>query len=94
MLMCVAGAAYDFGQGRELGQHRRCGRQLRRDRDRPHQPRQHRQRDPTVGRRLKLFNLYDWNTLLAAFAVAFILAATMWLFIDPRRTFYDPEPSC
>jgi hypothetical protein len=38
-----------------------------------------------------LFNHYDWNTLLAALAVAFLLAATMWLFIDPRRTFYSQE---
>ena len=39
----------------------------------------------------KLFDNYDWNTLLAVLAVAFLLAATMWLFIDPRRTFYDRE---
>ena len=24
----------------------------------------------------------------------FLLAAAMWMFIDPRRTFYDSEPSC
>ena len=47
---------------------------------------------PWVG--TELFNTYSWNTLLAALAAAFLLAAAMWLFIDPRRTFYDSEPTC
>jgi ACS family glucarate transporter-like MFS transporter len=41
----------------------------------------------------KLFNTYDWNTLLAALAVAFVLAASMWSFIDPTRAFYEENAS-
>jgi nitrate/nitrite transporter NarK len=40
-----------------------------------------------------------WNTLFGVFAVAYLISATMWLFIDPLHTFYDekiaaePDPS-
>jgi ACS family glucarate transporter-like MFS transporter len=93
VLMCVAGAAYDFGQAANWASIVDVGGRFAGiatgliNLGNIGQVIQ-----PWVG--AKLFNTYDWNTLLAALAVAFLLAATMWLFIDPRRTFYDPEPSC
>lgn len=47
---------------------------------------------PVVG--AWIFNTYGWDPLFAVYAGSFLLAASMWLFIDPRRTFYDSEPSC
>ena len=92
-LMCVAGAAYDFGQAAnwasivDVG-----GRYAGVATGLINLGNIGNVIQPWLGARL--FNLYDWNTLLAALAAAFLLAATMWLFIDPRRTFYDREPSC
>jgi MFS transporter, ACS family, glucarate transporter len=92
VLMCVAGAAYDFGQAANWASIVDVG-----------------SRFAGVATGLinlgnignviqpwlgeKLFRMYDWNTLLAALAVAFLLAASMWLFIDPRRTFYEEDAS-
>jgi ACS family glucarate transporter-like MFS transporter len=93
VLMCVAGAAYDFGQAANWASIVDVGGRFAGiatgliNLGNIGQVIQ-----PWVGARL--FNNYNWNTLLAALALAFLLAATMWLFIDPRRTFYDPEPSC
>jgi MFS family permease len=92
-LMCVAGAAYDFGQAANWativdvgGRYAGVATGLI--------------NFGNIGNVIQpwlgawLFSRYDWNTLLAALAAAFLLAAAMWLFIDPRRTFYDREPSC
>jgi MFS family permease len=93
VLMCVAGAAYDFGQAANWATIVDVGGRFAGiatgliNLGNIGQVIQ-----PWVG--AKLFNTYDWNTLLAALAGAFLLAAAMWMFIDPRRTFYDSEPSC
>ncbi|MCE9547421.1 MAG: MFS transporter [Planctomycetia bacterium] len=35
-----------------------------------------------------IFNSIGWNWLFRIYALAFVIAACMWLIIDPRRTFY------
>ena len=42
---------------------------------------------PYLGSRI--FNTYGWNTLFVVYAVAFLMAMTMWAFIDPTKTFYE-----
>ena len=42
---------------------------------------------PVVG--AIIFNHFGWNVLLAVYAAAFVLAGNMWWFIDPNRTFYE-----
>jgi MFS family permease len=87
-LMCVAGAAYDFGQAAnwativDIG-----GRNAGVATGLINLGNIGNVVQPALG--AWLFNRYDWNTLLAVLAGAFLLAATMWLFIDPRRTFYE-----
>jgi MFS transporter, ACS family, glucarate transporter len=48
---------------------------------------------PYVGARV--FHTFGWNALFGVYAIAFLLAMTMWAVIDPTRTFYDRqrEPS-
>jgi MFS family permease len=36
-----------------------------------------------------VFNSLGWNTLLAVYSVCYLGAASLWLFINPERTFYD-----
>lgn len=36
-----------------------------------------------------VFKNYGWNVLFALYALAFVLAAVMWLFIDPTKRFYE-----
>ncbi|HEX4592036.1 MAG TPA: MFS transporter [Gemmataceae bacterium] len=92
VLMCIAGAAYDFGQAANWativdvgGRYAGVATGLI--------------NFGNVGNVIQpwlgawLFSHYDWNTLLAFLAGAFLLAATMWLFIDPRRTFYEENAS-
>jgi MFS family permease len=38
-------------------------------------------------------HLGGWNVLLAVYSAAFMAAASMWLFINPNRTFYAHLPS-
>ncbi len=38
-----------------------------------------------------VFNAFSWNTLFMIFAAAYILAASMWLLIDPTRKFYEKD---
>jgi nitrate/nitrite transporter NarK len=92
-LMCLAGAAYDFGQAANWasivdigGRYAGIATGLINFGNIGNVI------QPRVG--AWLFNQYDWNTLLAVLAAAFLLAAVMWLFIDPRRTFYDSERTC
>lgn len=40
-----------------------------------------------------VFKNYGWNVLFALYALAFVLAAVMWLFIDPTKRFYDEKPA-
>jgi sugar phosphate permease len=42
---------------------------------------------PYVGARV--FNSFGWNALFGVYAVAFLLATTTWVIIDPTRTFHD-----
>jgi nitrate/nitrite transporter NarK len=41
---------------------------------------------PVVGQ--WIFRSIGWGPLFAAYAAAFVIAASMWAFIDPNRTFY------
>jgi MFS transporter, ACS family, glucarate transporter len=94
MLMCVAGAAYDFGQGANWATIVDVGGRyagtaagfvnLVGNMGNAVQP--------AIG--AWVFNRAGWPTLFAVYAGVFLLAASMWLFIDPRQTFYDAEPSC
>jgi ACS family glucarate transporter-like MFS transporter len=93
MLMCLAGAAYDFGQAAnwativDVG-----GRYAGVATGLINLGNLGNVIQPWLNARLA--ERYDWNTPLAILAVAFSLAAAMWLFIDPRRTFYETEPTC
>ncbi len=42
---------------------------------------------PAVGS--VIFRALGWNTLFFVLSGAFLCAASMWMWIDPRRTFYD-----
>lgn len=42
---------------------------------------------PYVG--AKVFGAYGWDALFGVYAVAFLLAMTMWLVINPTRPFYE-----
>jgi nitrate/nitrite transporter NarK len=39
-----------------------------------------------------IFTAFGWSTLFVVYAIAYIVAASMWLFIDPTRTFYERGP--
>lgn len=44
---------------------------------------------PYIG--AKIIESYGWNQLFLVYSVAFLVAASMWTMIDPRKTFYgDP----
>jgi ACS family glucarate transporter-like MFS transporter len=98
VLMCVAAAAFDFGQGANwativdmggryagtaAGFVNMVGNLGG-------------FAQPYIG--AKIFQSAGWDALMALYAVMFLLAASMWLFIDPNRTFYGaattelPEP--
>jgi MFS family permease len=42
---------------------------------------------PVIGQ--WVFHHLGWGALFAAYAAAFLVAASMWAFIDPNRTFYS-----
>jgi MFS family permease len=92
VLMCLAGAAYDFGQAANWativdvgGRYGGVATGL------VNLGNLGNVIQPALG--AWLFHLYDWNTLFAVLGGAFVLAATMWLFIDPRRAFYENASS-
>jgi ACS family glucarate transporter-like MFS transporter len=87
--MCVAAAAFDFGQaanwaaivdmggrhaGVTMGFINMVGNLGN-------------STQPYVGARV--FNTFGWNALFGVYAVAFLLAAMMWTVINPVRCFYD-----
>ena len=89
VLLCLASAAYDFGQasnwativdiggkyaGSSAGLINTVGNLGNAF-------------QPVVG--ALIFTAVGWDLLFAVYGVAFLLAASMWLMIDPRRTFYD-----
>ncbi|MFM9116567.1 MAG: MFS transporter [Planctomycetota bacterium] len=41
---------------------------------------------PYIGAQIK--DNFGWSTLFGVYSCAFLMAAAMWIFIDPRRTFY------
>jgi MFS transporter, ACS family, glucarate transporter len=87
-LMCLAGAAHDFGQGAnwasivDIG-----GRYAGVATGLINLGNIGNVIQPRVG--AWIFNRYDWNTLFSVLACSFLLAASMWAFIDPRKRFYD-----
>ena len=46
---------------------------------------------PAIGAYIRTH--YGWNTMFFVYSVAFILAASMWTMIDPRKTFYEESTS-
>jgi MFS transporter, ACS family, glucarate transporter len=42
---------------------------------------------PYIG--AKIFHAFGWDALFGVYAIAFLLAMSTWLIIDPTRTFYD-----
>ena len=89
ILMCVAAAAFDFGQaanwasivdmgGRYAGTATGFINMLGNLGGAT---------QPWIGSRL--FNFYGWNALFAVYGFAFLLAMSMWTIINPKRQFYD-----
>jgi sugar phosphate permease len=91
ILMCVAAAAFDFGQaanwaaivamggryaGVALGFVNMVGNLGN-------------SVQPYVGARV--FNAFGWDALFAVYGVAFLLAMTMWIIINPLRRFYNEQ---
>jgi nitrate/nitrite transporter NarK len=89
LLMCLAAAAYDFGQaanwasivdmggryaGIALGLVNMVGNLGNAF-------------QPYIG--AKVFNSFGWTTLFFAYAAAFLLAMAMWAIINPTRRFYN-----
>ena len=90
ILMCLAAAAYDFGQaatwatlvgiggryaGTTIGFINMVGNLGV-------------SAQPYFGARV--FNGYGWQPLFAIYAAAFLIAMSTWLIIAPQRTFYAP----
>lgn len=88
ILLCVASAAYDFGQatnwativdiggkyaGSAAGLINTIGNMGNAF-------------QPAIG--AMIFTAFGWDTLFIVYSVMFLIAATMWLLIDPRKTFY------
>jgi MFS family permease len=93
VLLCLASAAYDFGQaanwativdiggkyaGTSAGLINTIGNMGNAF-------------QPVIG--ALIFRAFGWDILFVIYSLAFLIAASMWLFIDPRRTFYDPSPT-
>jgi MFS family permease len=88
-LMCIAAAAYDFGQaanwativdvggryaGTAAGFINTVGNMGN-------------ALQPVIG--AAVFTRFGWGALFACYAGAYLVAGSMWLFIDPARTFYE-----
>jgi MFS family permease len=93
LLMCLASAAFDFGQaanwasivdigGRNAGIAMGFINMLGCVGNAV---------QPYIGARI--FNAFGWDVLFGIYAVAFLLAMSMWAVIDPTRTFYDSRPT-
>jgi MFS family permease len=88
-LMCLAGAAYDFGQGANWASIVDIGGRyagsatgfinLVGNMGNAVQP--------VIG--AWIFHRFGWHALFAVYAGVFLLAASMWLFIDPRHSFHE-----
>jgi nitrate/nitrite transporter NarK len=89
ILMCVAAAAFDFGQAANWasivdigGRHAALSMGLINMIGNLGASAQ-----PYIGARI--FNSYGWNTLFVVYAAAFLLAMATWAVINPTRTFYE-----
>src|SRR5262245_24385623 len=89
ILMCLAAAAFDFGQAANWasivdigGRHAGIAMGLVNMVGNLGNSVQ-----PYVGARI--FHRFDWSTLFGVYAAAFLLAMLMWTVINPTRTFYD-----
>jgi MFS family permease len=93
VLMCVAAAAFDFGQGANWASIVDIGGRyagsatgfinLVGNMGNSIQP--------VIG--AWIFNRFGWPALFIVYAGAYLVAGGMWLFIDPRRRFYEPPSS-
>jgi MFS transporter, ACS family, glucarate transporter len=89
ILMCVAAAAFDFGQAASWASIVEIGGRnagiamgfINMVGCLAHAV------QPYVGARV--FHTFGWDALFGMYAVAFLLATTAWAIIDPTRTFYD-----
>ena len=89
VLMCVAAAAFDFGQGANWASIVDIGGRyagsatgfINMVGNMGHFI------QPVLG--AWIFNHLGWPALFAAYAGAYLVAGSMWMFIDPRRRFYD-----
>ena len=88
VLLCVANAAYDFGQGSnwasivDIG-----GAYAGAATGFINMGNLANFIQPVIGQ--WIFNRYGWGALFVVYAGAFLGAASMWLFINPTRRFYD-----
>ncbi|MFO0869968.1 MAG: MFS transporter [Pirellulales bacterium] len=88
VLLCIAEAAHDFGQGSNWstivnigGKYAGVAAGLINTIGNMGNAFQ-----PYIGARI--IDSYGWNTVFVVYGVAFVIAACMWLLIDPRQTFY------
>jgi MFS family permease len=89
ILMCVAAAAFDFGQGANWATLVDIGGRyagistgfVNMVGNLGHAA------QPYVG--AQIFPVFGWGVLFHAYAAAFVLAMLMWAVIDPRRAFYE-----
>jgi ACS family glucarate transporter-like MFS transporter len=89
ILMCVAAAAFDFGQAANWasivdigGRHAALAMGMINMIGNLGASAQ-----PYIGARI--FNTFGWNTLFVVYAGAFLLAMATWAVINPTRTFYE-----
>lgn len=93
LLLCLAGGAFDFGQGANWASIVDIGGRysgtaagfinLVGNMGNAIQP--------AIG--AWVFNHYSWNALFNVYVAAFLIAASMWFFIDPTKSFHDVSPS-
>ncbi len=93
ILMCLASAAHDFGQGANWATIVDIGGRY------AGTATGFINMVGNVGNSLQpyvgavIFRSLGWNVLLGVYSASFLGAATMWLFINPERTFYAVPPS-
>ena len=89
VLMCVAAAAFDFGQGANWASIVDIGGRY------AGSATGFINMVGNMGNFIQpvlgawIFNSFGWPALFAAYAGAYLVAGTMWLVIDPRRRFYE-----
>ena len=89
ILMCIAAAAFDFGQGANWATLVDIGGRyagistgfINMVGNFGHAV------QPYVG--ALIFPVFGWGALFGAYAVAYVIAMSMWLYINPTRTFYE-----